>query len=39
MMSSVLEVGATDTVVDDTPEVVVSSVLEIIGIDVEVDEV
>ena len=38
MMSSVLEVGATDTVVDDTPEVVVSSVLELKGIDVEVNE-
>ena len=38
VVSSVLEVGAKDDVVDDTPEVVVSSVLELVGIDVEVFE-
>ena len=32
-----LELGATDDELDDTPEVVVSSVLELEGVDVEVD--
>ena len=38
MISTVLEVGATDDVFDDTPEVVVLSILELVGIDVEVDD-
>ena len=38
MDSSVLEVGAIDGVDDDTPEIVVSRVLELVGIDVVVDE-
>ena len=32
-------VGATDVLFDDTPAVVISSVLELVGIDVEVDVV
>ena len=38
MISSVLELGATDDELDETPEVVVSSVLELVGVDVEVDD-
>ena len=38
VVSSVLEVGETDDVVDDTPEVSVPSVLELVGVDVEVVE-
>ena len=38
VVSTVLEVGETDDLVDGTLEVVVSSVLELVGIDVEVDE-
>ena len=38
MISSELELRATDDELDETPEVVVSSVLELVGVDVEVDD-